>query len=209
MGALPGLTGVIVGAGRAPVTSISFISITTSTAATITCPTVQADDIGVLFDLAESAPGVVIPSGFTQLTTDSAGALIGTVSYKVFNGTESGSTLTGQDGTADDLKILLLFRPNAQIESVVTSTWLGDVNINNPPAQSIAATGQPGPLIRMAAGGTNTTVPSFSSGTFTSTFTVGTLRVGYIIQNTSPTSDTVDIGDNGTNWLASGWLRVT
>lgn len=194
------------------VSSIAFQASATSTGSTITCPTVQQGDVGVLFDYANDAtviPSQVVPSGFTSLASSGTVRFRGTASYKVFDGTESGSTLTGQNGSSANSKVLLVFRPDGAIDTLTASTWLTEHTISDPSSQVIAASGQLAPLIRLAVAARNTALPSFSSGTFDATVTAGDLRAGYAVQNTSPASDTVDIGDDGTNWLASGWLRFS
>ena len=198
------------------VSAMAFQASATSTATTITCPTVQAGDVGVLIDWSgnstTSAPAQVIPSGFTLLISEGLGSSgrRGTASYKIFDGTESGSSLTGQTGTLIDTKVLLVFRPDAPIITATPSTWLSEVTTGNPSAQSIAATGQPAPLIRIAGAASNTAIPTFSSGTFDATVAAATrLRAGYAVQNSSPATDSVDIPDDGTNWLVSGYLALS
>lgn len=198
------------------VSSMAFQASATSTASTITCPTVQQFDVGVLIDWSgnstTSAPAQVIPSGFTLLISEGLGSSgrRGTASYKLFDGTESGASLTGQTGTLIDTKILLVFRPDAPISTATPSTWLSQLVVGEASAQSIAAGGQPAPLIRIAGAATNTSVPSFSAGTFDATVAAATrLRAGYTVQNAAPTTDSVDISGAGTNWLVSGYLRFT
>jgi len=179
---------------------------------------VQQYDVGVLIDYASNSfspePTQAGPSGFTSLSTSINGARRGTASYKVFNGTESGSTLTGQAGDAFNSKVLLVFRPNSPIGTVTPSTWLEESTGGNPSPQIIAASGGQAPLIRIAAASdNNTTTPSFSAGTFDATVTqaTGTGRTiaGYAIQNSAGSDDSVDMNDFGTNWLVSGWLRFS
>jgi len=195
--------------------SIAFqTSATSSTSTTITCPTVQQYDVGILVDFAAnggSTPTQVVPSGFTSLRTDTVGFYRGTASYKVFDGSESGSTLTGLSGDSRVTKTLLVFRPDAPITSVTASTWLGEATTGDPSSQSISASGQSAPLIRIAGANGSGTITPTPTGTFDSTVTQGTGTgrqvVGYSVQNSSPSDDTVDMNDVGTNWLVSGWLR--
>lgn len=198
-------------------TSIAFQTSAWVRAASITCPSIQAGDVAVLFDWAVNFTGVptlAIPSGFTQISTNTGTAHRGTVSYKVLSGTESGVSLSGQTGAAGQNKAILIFRPNGAISTVTTSTWLGEVTTGNPAAQTIAASGQPVPLIRLATAAQNVTGSvSFAAGTFDGTVTAGNdgtainQIVGYAVQNSSPSDNNVDMNDFGTNWLASGWIR--
>lgn len=198
--------------------SVAFQASATSIAATITCPTVQQGDVGVLFDFArdtgETVPSQTIPSGFTLTKTDTyltSSGYRGTVSRKIFDGTESGSSLTGQDGSSSDNKVLLVFRPSAPATSIGSSTWLGELDTANPAAQLIAASGQQVPLIRLAVAGIAAGTSAFAAGTFDATVATssGDLLVGYAVQNSAGSDDTVDMDDLTVNWLASGWLSVS
>ena len=201
--------------------TLAFQTSANSSAQTITCPTVEQYDVGVLFDNATDAtattPANVIPSGFTQLQTSIFSAFYRTtLSYKVFDGTEDGAALTGMNGAHSNAKILLVFRPNRAIVSVGTSTFLQETSSGAPSSQLIAASGQMAPLLRLAVcvNGASTSVPSFTSGTFDATVSKAgadnSLRAGYAIQNTTPSDNTVSMGDNGAgNCLVSGWMNFT
>lgn len=201
------------------VTSMAFVTSADSDAQTITCPSVQAGDVGVLIDGATNGSGTpsnVLPSGFTQIQTSNIDFARTTMSYKVFAGSEGGSSLTGMNGVASNAKILLVFRPTGVVSSVGVSTFLQETTNSNPASQSIAASGQSAPLIRLAAAavGSNSTPPPFTAGTFDATVTkaggFSAIRIGYTVQNSSPTDDTVDVGDNGNgNCLMSGWMNFT
>ena len=197
---------------------MAFQASATSTAATVTCPTVQLGDVGVMFDFARDTgatiPSQVLPSGFTLIKTDTyltSSGYRGTVSRKIFDGTESGSSLTGQDGSSSDNKVLLVFRPSAPATSIGSSTWLGELDTANPAAQLIAASGQQVPLIRLAAAGIAAGTSVFAAGTFDATVATssGDLLVGYAVQNSAGSDDTVDMDDLSVNWLASGWLSFS
>lgn len=212
------------GTSNAP-TSLSFVSSTLSTASTITCPTVEPGDIGVLWDVAGDSgpPAAVVPSGWTaisNLNVDAGSfAIRAVLSYRVFDGTEDGSTITGMAGNNSEPKVLLLFRPNAG--SVVTalelqSPWNEFCADANAPVQTISASGQPAPLIRIAATGRVATTPTVSlAGTFDAA-TIGHTDnnaravIGYAVQNSSPSDDNaIDNNLSGSaHALVSGWLRA-
>lgn len=199
--------------GGTPLTSIAFLTSETTINASITCPTVKAFDVGVLFDWGSasgSAPALNIPSGFTLLRSDASSSWRGAVSYRVFDGTEGGASLSGLSASSA-MKVLLVFRPDGPIYTVTASSWLGAITDANPSSQTIAASGQLAPLIRLAAGASSAFgVPPFTSGTFDATVSNTSLNTGYAIQNSSPTNDNVDIGDGGNNnWLASGFITVS
>ncbi len=204
--------------GAPPVSSMAFQASATSGATTVTCPTVVPYDVGVLVDwgynfASPSIPAEVVPSGFTKVTGDTGASIYrGTVSYKVFNGSEGSSSITGMAAEFVN-KTLMVFRPNGVVQTVSASTWLNEITTGNPGAQAISASGQAAPLIRFAAANVNVnTTPDFSAGSWDTTITnTGTSgvrqRVNFTIQNSSPSDDSADMVDYGTNWLTSGWLR--
>lgn len=201
--------------------SLAFQTSADSDLQTITCPTVLAGDVGVLFDQASNNSGIptdTIPSGFTKLKTSNPASSFyrTTLSYKVFAGTEGGSSLTGLTGDLSIAKVLIVFRPTFVIAAVNMSTFLEETTNTNPASQLIAASGEAAPLIRLACAsvGNLATAPTFTSGTFDATVAnvgaVSGIRAGYAIQNTSPSNDTVDVGDTSSgNILISGWINFT
>jgi len=202
--------------------SLAFQTSADSDQSTITCPTVAANDIGVLFDTATNLttpfPSNAIPSGFTQLQTSTLSGFVyrTTLSYKVFSGSEGGTSLSGLSGTSSMAKLLLVLRPTVAVVGVGVSTFLQETTQSAPSSQLIGASGQAAPLVRLAVciNGAAATVPSFTSGTFDATLTRAgvdsAMRVGYAIQNASPSDDTVASGDNGNgNGLMSGWMNFT
>lgn len=204
--------------------TLAFQTSANSSAQTITCPTVALGDVGVLLDSATNAtatlPSNVVPSGFTQLQTSIDEAFNAyyrtTLSYRVFDGTESGASITGMNGSRSNAKILLVFRPSRAIVGVGVSTFLEETTNDNPSPQLISASGQVAPLIRLAAcvDGAGPSNPNFTSGTFDATVSKAgadnSIRAGYTIQNTVPSNDTVDMGDaSAGNCLISGWMNFT
>lgn len=209
--------------GRAVLTAMAFQASANADGQTITCPAVQAGDLIVLADQAvnnpASTPTNVVPAGFSSLQTSAGAFTRVTLSMKIAAGDESGIAISGMLGTFDTPKVLLVFRPTGVISSIAASTFLEQTTDGNPTAQAIAAAGHAAPLIRLAVaalGSTSATAPAFSAGTFDATVArngvsfAGGLRAGYAVQNTSPTDDTPDIGDNGSgNCLMTGWLSFT
>lgn len=120
--------------------TISFFGSSTSTGSTITWPaSVAAGDLAILFDLAVNfpapAPASVTPSGFSAIgssltdTTSGAGSRLNCWS-KVLVGGES--TLTGMNGSAENSKLLAVFRKTA-------GTWGSPASVN----QAISNSGTP------------------------------------------------------------------
>jgi hypothetical protein len=140
-------------------------------------------------------------------------------SYRVLTGSPGGTSITGLNSTYE-AKVLLVFRPNRQINSVIASTWNAEgagANVD-PASQTVVASGEAAPLICFgAAGRSGTTPPAYTTNSPALTsITVGgtarSLRFGYRIDNSSPSNQSVDIGAGGSGvWvaLASGFLRLT
>lgn len=197
---------------------ISYFGAAESSASTITWPAgvIGGDrDIAVLFDAARSGslPTEVIPSGFTKITGANNGSSSrGTVSYKILTGSESGS-LTGQNGSTQNAKGMVIFRASRAIVGVTLSTPNVAVNNGNPAAQNVVATGEPAPLIVLGqaaadnAASFSTQTPAFGATVVTGG---GNQIIGYTIYNTSPANQTVDMNDLGAfNFLTSFYVRFT
>lgn len=204
--------------GVAALTSISLFSATTSTAATIAWPaSIAAGDVAILLDAAiynSSVPPKVIPTGFTEAkSTNFNGSLTDitvTASYKILTGSESGS-ITGQDGLTTDQKYLYIFRGNIAITVVTPSTWNGEGTVADPVSQSVAASGQPFPLVVLACAASGG-VPSFTTASpaFDADTLIGNTRGAYKIYGSAPATHSIDMGDYGTaNVLISGYLSFT
>jgi len=203
--------------------SVSFVSSTTSTASTITCPTVSPYDVGILWDVAGNSGGIpstVVPSGWTSIANASVDAgsyeVRSILSYRIFDGSEDGSTITGMS-SAGHAKVLLLFRPAAG--SVVSalalqSPWGSQALDGDITPQTISASGQSAPLVRIGAAsrvGSSTSLTlsgTFDAAVITVTGTNTRANIGYAVQNSAPSDDTID--DNlvgGAHSVVSGWIR--
>lgn len=200
--------------------SLSFVASAVANAANITIPASAAvGDLAVLFDYAftvGTTPADAVPSGWTSLVTASKSDGFNdarmTCSYKVLAGGEPGSSVTGLNSDSEN-KVMLVFHPSIAITTVTPSTWVGQVTAGNPTAQSILASGQPTPLLALAAacieGGTgafSVESPAFSATVATAD---ADMLAGYTIYNSSPADHSLDMADLGTNnGLSSGYIRV-
>lgn len=187
----------------------------TSTAATVVCPAVNAGDLIILFDRASgTSPAKVIPTDFTEIADATSPVGRGVVSYKIATGSEGGTSLTGMDSTAES-KCLLTFRADGAIASVAFSVWGTVVTTGNPVAQNVTASGASVPLIIFGAYAilTGTIDPRI--------FTVGGLAakdgeitaasthyLAWKIYTSSPQNAVIDMDDEGTNILLSGYVTV-
>ena len=200
-------------------TSLTFIASATSTGANITIPAgAAAGDLAILVDCGlqgNPGPSLVIPSGFTQVAnTAPSNTRRMTTSRKVLVGGDPSSSITGMNGLGSNDKVLLVFRPDAAINSVTQSTWHTPSQTNaNPPSQSVVASAGDPPLIVIGAASNSTSASAFSTaspafdGTVTSS---NRLIVGYKIYNSSPANHTIDMNDLGAaNVLQSGYIAVS
>ncbi|GLS41582.1 hypothetical protein GCM10010869_71790 [Mesorhizobium tianshanense] len=203
-------------------TSVTLLSTTTTATASINWPgNIQAGDVAVLIDigisLSSTPPLSVTPAGFTNFMnaaisrTASARMM---KSYRILDGGEAG-TIVGIDGNILQGKLLYIFRPNAPVTAVLPMVWWNSqATSDNPAAQVVSASGQPGPLIVLggAIGSSGGAMFSIASPAFDATQQFGDSGIGiggYKIYNTSPADHTIDTGDQGTNILASGYLRFS
>ena len=124
--------------------TISYISSVTSTTSTITAMSnINSGDLLVFFGFSfnneVSIPNNVTPSGFTLISNhsdsydpESYGRWV--AYYKIANGTEDGSTLTGMSAYLDR-KQLIQFRANSPISTVtpldVTTVASSNTSISN------------------------------------------------------------------------------
>lgn len=142
--------------------------------ATITAPAdIQAGDLLILMDvawtIAITVPPTVVPTGFTSiLNTSSASGMYGRTitSYKIADGSEASSSITGMAASLDNAKTLLVFRANMPISSVTVNDAAGEMTTNDPASQTISV-------------GSSTTLALSFGGFFgdsagpTSVFTIG------------------------------------
>jgi hypothetical protein len=116
------------GVGGGVRVSWAFVNSATSSTSAITIPADAAiGDVCIYLDSAQSttatAPTSVTPTGFTLQNTASNSTTTGltmTSSYKILVSGDPGSSVTGMNGSASNNKIVLVFRPNVPISSIIT-----------------------------------------------------------------------------------------
>lgn len=200
----------------------------TSTAETITIPsTAQRGNLAVLIDMAftsSAVPTQVVPSGWSQITVPNNTYNVAghgsrlTVSRKILEQGDAGTSITGQNGGNTNNKCMFVFRGNGLIASATPSTWNGTSETGNPSSQTASASGGNAPLVVIGLvgeydGSTANGTPTFSteSPSFDATQIVNSSRLvaGYKIYNSSPADHTIDMGDTGfPNVMASGWIEI-
>lgn len=212
------------GGGGSP-TSVTFQASAVVNAETITVPAgVIAGDLIVLHDNAINSGGgsspsdSVVPDGFTSVVDQGAhpsASVRQIVSYKIADGSEAGTSLTGMVGTFSSGKTLAVFRGNNPISSVNASTPNEQITSGNPTAQSVLASGGTPPLIVFGFYGTEGNI-SGTTGLMSPTQDGSIIspdnhcRFLWKVYNSSPADVTVDIGDVGNNnSMSSFFLAVS
>lgn len=198
--------------------SLDSVDSTTSTAQTITAPaTVNAGDLLLLFDFSANYSGTptnVVPTGFTQINTDTSSNTRTTISYKIAAGTEGGSTITGMTGNFGDDKVCLRIAPNMAIATITSGSINSEVTDGDPASQNCTAASGTPPLAVFAqyggyddiSGQTRTFSPAADAEVNSSAYHY----VKYKIWNASPSDTTIDMGDAGLdNVLVSFYLEAS
>jgi len=198
-------------------TSISVVASATSVSGTITWPGgLQAGDVAFICDWLRQSSGTpteVVASGFTKIFSDGN---TGTNSqhmlleYKILTGSESGS-LTVQDGTSADGKVMLIIRGNEAIARVTASTPTNSgVTASNPSPQDILASGGTPPLIALGCFGASSAI-SPRTWSPSPDGEVGSSNnqcwVGYKIYNSSPADHSIDMDDEGSQIMMGLYLQ--
>lgn len=221
-GVLPGLIpgpGMMVSGASAPLTSFAQQASATSTAATITWPSVAAGDVAILFDSpisSDAIPTSVTPSGFTLANTnsynDNPEYYRWNYSYKVCSGTESGS-LTGMNGTTSNRKILVTFRGDVPIASAIHGGAQDSISGANPSPITILSGSAAAPLIVLA--GWRDLSNAINPRTFTPTkdgeiSNSTSMYVAWLAQLTSPADVTIDMDDElQLNYMVGFYLQLS
>lgn len=125
-------------------TSLVFWTYVLTTTQNITMPTVQAGDLAIYINTGWNSnniiPTLTTPSGWTSLSTfgnntTTCGASSG-VFYKICNGTEGGTTITGISATTTN-NTILIYRPDKPINFVTVPTTATTRFTDSAPSSSI------------------------------------------------------------------------
>jgi hypothetical protein len=150
-----------------------------------------------------------VPSGFTSILYQSHETVRRTIcSFKIADGTEAGTSITGMDGTSADAKIMAVFSTSGASSAIAYDVAFESTD-GDPTAQTINASGGSAPLVVIGFVRQVTTTSQSMSPAQDGTVGSGQ-NVGYYkIYNSSPADVTFDCGDGGNaNALMSFYIEV-
>lgn len=206
-------------------TAITQVLSATSTATTITAPSgIQAGDLIVLLDRAEGdpfggVPASAVPTDFNtitdvNMTTASVEGIRTILSYKLANGTEGSSSLTGMAGTGRVDKALLVFRGDKAASTITVASANGQATNGNPTAQNVTASSGIAPLVVIGGYTSEDTIPGVSPRTMSpakdgEVNPNTSLYLAWKIYNSSPADVSVDMDDEDENSLVSCYIQMS
>ena len=202
----------------AALSSISVFATAISTAETITLPDgIEEGDLIVLFQVAIDAdstpPALVTPSGFSSIDSATITSIISyrtEVAYKLADGTEGGTSITGMSGNNSDHKRVVVFRGDVAATTAIVADVESVVDSGNPPAQTVTSGSGTAPLIVF---GTWTATASEQDRTMTpekdGELGSGATWIGWKIYNSSPANVSVDTADHGINMMQSFYIELS
>lgn len=231
MNFLPGWNSGFIAAAARLTQITQVLSATSNESATITAPVgIQAGDLLVMLDYAGALgplPTEVIPTGFTSIASITTGTQRFIASYKLADGTEGGTSITGMNPSTLDgnaTKIMAVFRGNIPATLITLVDVGSEITTGNPAAQTVTAATGVAPLVVIGAYGCG---PSglVNPRTFTvggspakdgelNAFADGAYSdvdawLAWKIYNASPADVVVDMDDESTNALVSAYLQMS
>jgi hypothetical protein len=197
---------------------VRTITATTQTIGPVS--SIREGDLLVLFDIANGAapqPVTVLADGFAQLFNMVSGTgntrVIG--SYKIADGAESYTALTGMNGVSSNQKILAVYRKHlVPISSIAVATTTPEFNTGgNPTPQVIPAGAMATPCIAFGCYASGTPAAPIDPRTFTPTkdrehtVTSGfTMYLASKIFNVSSEDVTIDMDNEGAANILAGFV---
>lgn len=212
---------MILGAGELELTHISTTSNTSNTISISGVGMAAGDFCIIINTLHDGSPVPGAPSGFTTVKESSGGDGGIGVYYKVLSGSETTIT-SGASGVTSGQQALfaIIYRCGRSITTVTPSTWNGEATNLNPTSQSVDPTAVTTPVIVLGAAVSQSSAFNFStaspafdataSATWVSNSATRAACIGRKLYNSSPSSHTIDIVDEGnSNVLVSGYLAIS
>lgn len=197
--------------GNSGVSNISIFGTNTSSTPGVTAPaSIIAGDF-IIFDQFTrniGAPTSVTPSGFTNVFDFNNGNDKSMCDVKIANGTEGGTTITGMDGI-NDYKTIIVIRGDRPIRGYQILSLNTQSTSGNPSAQNCTAANGPVPLIIIAHYASDGTVsPRTASPAMDAELSPNVnFYTAYKIYNSSPSTHSIDMDDEGNNQLASFYIN--
>lgn len=202
--------------GRRVLSSLTQIGSATAATSAITLPSgIQQGDLIILLDFATSGsvPTAVTPTGFTNLQNVSDGSVRRfMVSYKIADGTESSTSVTGMNGSSQNRKGVLTFRGNTFPVSATGAGGTQETSLNAPATQNQNVSGFTTPLIILAMYASNGSVTTRGFSTTKDGEISQVSNQWYLAwktYNASPANTALTQSDDGTNTLFSCYVQVT
>jgi hypothetical protein len=193
--------------------AISYTHVADSTStdsATIVIPaTAQVGDIAVLFD-STVGPTNVYPSGWTGIYEESD-TFDTSVSYKLLQIGDAGSTVTGMGTSSWNLKTMHVFRPSTSVFTVTVSSLNASGSLNTePPQQAMNVAAAPAIVFGMIRAYINTPFVDetfWDAEVFNSEPDGNKMKSYYEIQNDGATDRTITASaDYGNYNFAMGFV---
>ena len=196
-------------AGKASLTYAFVASSTSTNLATITVPVdAQSGDIAILFDTTALGPPAY-PSGWTGVYQQDS-VFETSVSYRVLDSDDAGSTVTGQTRVTYSVKIMLVFRPSTAIATATPSSLSSSgLTSAQPPQQSILVASPPAIVLGMtrAFQAEPFVDETFWDGEVAETYNNVYMKTYYEIQNDVATNRTITASaDYGSYNIAMGFV---
>jgi hypothetical protein len=209
--------------GAASSLNLSFVGSTNVNATSIAIPALaQVGDLAILHVTGADGSGStaatpVTPTNWSLISAAggvSSNNVAAGIYYKVLVSTDLGTSVTTSPtyGFANR-KIILIFRPDASISNVSTTSVNAQGTSATPSNQSINLASQPVPSLAIAGYYSSGTVTTRGSSV-TMNEVVGssaTQYLKYLVYNSvdTPSNITISMSDNGNNALVSGALLIS
>lgn len=200
------------------VTTLTYVGETnTSTTGGTLTPhgSAAAGDLAVLCSFVSNGSALATPSGWTAIVSNidpGVGNTSGRCSYKKLTSGDLSTPVTGIAAGSIQRQIMLVFRPDDDIDAITLSTPSGFAGPSDPPDQTVSASGQAAPLVVIGFNGdSHVTGPDdmASSPGFDGLVDIANARAGYKIYNAAPANHTISATGLGGRVLQSFYIRVS
>lgn len=203
------------GEGGGPPTAVFYQDEAAIVASALTCPSVLAGDLLVFLERAfvsGSTPTTAVPSGFAAISNVSGSNTRVILSYKIADGSESGSAIEGMSVPVSGAlwRAMLTFRGDNPITAVIVADPDGVATTGNPSAQVVTSGSGAPPLVVFGGYVTSGTVNprTFTPAKDGEVMAAGdSLWLAYKIYNSAPSNVSVDMDDEGNNFLVSCYIE--